>query len=251
MGTDSQLQMKIDAAAEALREVRSGMTLGLGTGSTAREFVRLLGEKIAAGEITSIRALCTSLETERQAAACGIEILEPKHLPKIALAVDGADEIDPALRLVKGLGGALLREKIVEQASERFIVIADETKLVEKLGRGVLPVEVTRFAMPLLEDRFRRLGIEPKLRTKNGEPFVTDELHLILDVKLPAGRDMATWSTSCGDSPASSTPASSRSRRPRRSSPRLPARSGCAAAKRTGRGSGTPAREKRVRGQRS
>jgi ribose 5-phosphate isomerase A len=183
--------MKIDAAAEALREVRSGMTLGLGTGSTAREFVRLLGEKIAAGEITSIRALCTSIETERQAAACGIEILEPKHLPKIALAVDGADEIDPMLRLVKGLGGALLREKIVEQASERFIVIADETKLVERLGRGVLPVEITRFAMPLLEERFRRLGLEPALRAKNGETFVTDEQHLILDVKLPAGRDMA------------------------------------------------------------
>lgn len=191
MGTDAQLQMKIDAAAEALKEVRSGMTLGLGTGSTAREFVRLLGEKIATGELSSIRALCTSLETERQAAGCGVEILEPKQLPKIALAVDGADEIDPALRLVKGLGGALLREKIVEQASERFIVIADETKLVERLGRGVLPVEVTRFAMPLLEERFRTMGIDPKLRSKNGETFVTDEQHLILDVRLPAGRDMA------------------------------------------------------------
>ena len=191
MATDAQLQMKIDAAAEALREVRSGMTLGLGTGSTAREFVRLLGEKIASGELGAIRALCTSLETERQAAGCGVAILEPKDLPDIELAVDGADEIDPRLRLVKGLGGALLREKIVEQASRRFIVIADETKLVERLGRGVLPVEVTRFAMPLLEERFRRMGIEPKLRAKNGELFVTDEQHLILDVKLPAGRDMA------------------------------------------------------------
>lgn len=191
MATDPQLQMKIDAAAEALREVRSGMTLGLGTGSTAREFVRLLGEKLASGELQSIRALCTSLETERQAAACGVAILEPKDLPDIELAVDGADEIDPRLRLVKGLGGALLREKIVEQASRRFIVIADETKLVERLGRGVLPVEVTRFAMPLLEERFRRMGIEPKLRAKNGETFVTDEQHLILDVRLPEGRDMA------------------------------------------------------------
>lgn len=191
MGTDAQLQMKIDAAAEALREVQPGMTLGLGTGSTAREFVRLLGEKIATGELTSIRALCTSLETERQAAGCGVEILEPKHLPKIALAVDGADEIDPALRLVKGLGGALLREKIVEQASERFLVIADETKLVDRLGRGVLPVEVTRFAAPLLEARFRALGIEPVLRVKNGAVFITDEQHLILDVKVPASRDIA------------------------------------------------------------
>jgi ribose 5-phosphate isomerase A len=183
--------MKIDAAAEALKEVGSGMTLGLGTGSTAREFVRLLGEKIAAGQLSSIRALCTSNETERQARACGVEILEPKQLPKIALAVDGADEIDPALRLIKGLGGALLREKIVEQASQRFIVIADETKLVDRLGRGVLPVEVTRFAMPLLEERFRRMGIDPILRSKNGETFVTDEQHLILDVRLPADRDMA------------------------------------------------------------
>ncbi|MBI2212043.1 MAG: ribose-5-phosphate isomerase RpiA [Acidobacteria bacterium] len=185
--------MKIDAAAEALKEVQSGMTLGLGTGSTAREFVRLLGEKIATGELASIRALCTSVETERQAAGCGVEILEPKHLPEIALAVDGADEIDPELRLVKGLGGALLREKIVEQASARFVVIADETKLVDRLGRGVLPVEVTRFAMPLLEERFRRMGIDPKLRAKNGEPFTTDEQHLILDVRLPAGRDMADF----------------------------------------------------------
>ncbi len=167
------------------------MILGLGTGSTAREFVRLLGERIASREISGIRALCTSIETERQAAACGIEILEPGHLPKIALAVDGADEIDPALRLIKGLGGALLREKIVEQASERFVVIADETKLVDRLGRGVLPVEVTRFAMPLLEQRFRRLGIEPKIRMKNGELFVTDEAHLILDVKVPPDRDIA------------------------------------------------------------
>ncbi|MCM2316532.1 MAG: ribose 5-phosphate isomerase A, partial [Thermoanaerobaculia bacterium] len=84
---DAQLQMKIDAAAEALKEVGSGMTLGLGTGSTAREFVRLLGEKIASGELKAIRALCTSVETEKQAAACGVEILEPKHLPKITLAV--------------------------------------------------------------------------------------------------------------------------------------------------------------------
>ncbi|MGK2859277.1 MAG: ribose-5-phosphate isomerase RpiA [Thermoanaerobaculia bacterium] len=191
MGIDAQLQMKIDAAAEALKEVRSGMTLGLGTGSTAREFVRLLGEKIAAGELASIRALCTSIETERQAAACGVEILEPKHLPKIALAVDGADEIDPLLRLVKGLGGALLREKIVEQAAERFVVIADETKLVDRLGRGVLPVEVTRFAAPLLAERFNMLGIEPQLREKDGEVFITDEQHLILDVKVPPARDIA------------------------------------------------------------
>jgi ribose 5-phosphate isomerase A len=183
--------MKVAAAAEALREVRSGMTLGLGTGSTARELVRLLGEKLASGELRDISALCTSVETEKQASACGVRILTPDALPKMAIAIDGADEIDPQLRLVKGLGGALLREKIVEQAADRFIVIADYTKIVDRLGKGVLPVEVVRFASPMLEDRFRAMGLEPVLRAKNGATFVTDEGHWILDIKVPANRDIA------------------------------------------------------------
>jgi ribose 5-phosphate isomerase A len=185
------LEMKIAAAAAALEDVRSGMTLGLGTGSTAREFVRMLGNSIASGALRDISPLCTSVETERQAAGCGVRLLTPRDLPDIELTVDGADEIDPGLRLIKGLGGALLREKIVEQASKRFIVIADQTKLVERLGRGVLPVEVVRFAAPLLEKRFARMGLEPRCRLKQDAPFVTDEGHWIYDVRVPSERDIA------------------------------------------------------------
>jgi ribose 5-phosphate isomerase A len=188
---DDMTALKIEAAARALENVRSGMTLGLGTGSTAREFVRLLGEKIAAGELRQISAVCTSVVTQRQAESLHIPILEPDTKPSIDLAVDGADEIDPGLRLVKGLGGALLREKIVEQASRRFIVIADETKLVDRLGRGRLPVEVVRFACPWIEDRLRASGLDPALRRTGDAPFLTDEGNWILDIRIPEPRDIA------------------------------------------------------------
>jgi len=183
--------LKIEAARQALTNVRSGMILGLGTGSTAREFVRLLGEKLAAGELSNISALCTSVVTQTQAESLGIPILEPETKPAIDLAVDGADEIDPALRLIKGLGGALLREKIVEQASRRFIVIADESKLVDKLGRGLLPVEVVRFACAWIEERLSASRLQPALRQKDGKTFLTDEGNYILDIRVPADRDIA------------------------------------------------------------
>jgi len=184
-------QLKIEAARRALANVRSGMILGLGTGSTAKEFVRLLGEKLAAGELSDISALCTSVVTQNQAEALGIPILKPETRPSIDLAVDGADEIDPGLRLIKGLGGALLREKIVEQASRRFIVIADESKLVEKLGRGLLPVEVVRFASAWIEERLNASGLQPAVRERDGKPFLTDEGNFILDIRVPADRDIA------------------------------------------------------------
>lgn len=167
------------------------MILGLGTGSTAREFVRLLGEKLGSGELRDISAVCTSVVTQTQAESLGIPILSPDAKPSIDLAVDGADEIDPGLRLIKGLGGALLREKIVEQASKRLIVIADESKLVEKLGRGLLPVEVVRFACSWIEARLEASGLRPALRTKDGSPFLTDESNWILDIRIPADRDIA------------------------------------------------------------
>jgi ribose 5-phosphate isomerase A len=183
--------LKIEAAARALDNVRSGMILGLGTGSTAREFVRLLGERLASRELSDISAVCTSVVTQTQAESLGIPILQPDSRPAIDLAVDGADEIDPGLRLIKGLGGALLREKIVEQASSRFIVIADETKLVDKLGRGLLPVEVVRFACPWIEERLRNADLHPSLRSTDGSPFVTDEGNWILDIRIPGDRDIA------------------------------------------------------------
>jgi len=188
---DTVREMKIEAARAALAEVRSGMKLGLGTGSTAREFVELLGQSIRSGVLTGIRAVCTSRQTESQAHSLGIPLQPLSDLGPLDLSVDGTDEIDPALRLIKGLGGALLREKIVEQASTRFIVIADHTKLVEKLGRGWLPVEVVTFACDLLESRFREMKLEPRRRELHGKPLTTDEGHQILDIRVPATSEIA------------------------------------------------------------
>ncbi|HVR44434.1 MAG TPA: ribose-5-phosphate isomerase RpiA [Thermoanaerobaculia bacterium] len=190
MGSDSRA-LKLEAARAALREVRSGMSLGLGTGSTAEEFVRLLGKAIASGSIAGIRGVCTSARTEELARSLGIAVASLAELAPLDLAVDGADEIDPRLRLIKGRGGALLREKIVEQASRRFIVVADHGKLVERLGEGPLPVEVIPLAVDVLRRRFADAGLEPELRKSGGNPFMTDEGNRILDVRVPADRDVA------------------------------------------------------------
>jgi ribose 5-phosphate isomerase A len=183
--------MKVAAARAALDEVRSGMALGLGTGSTAAEFVRLLGEAVASRELTDLRCTCTSNKTEEQARSVGIAISDVAAIAPLDLAIDGADEIDPQLRLIKGRGGALLREKIVEQAAKRFIVIADDSKLVERLGVGVLPVEVTPFALDVLTARFTAMGLKPVLRMQDGSPRVTDEGHRILDIRIPGHADIA------------------------------------------------------------
>jgi ribose 5-phosphate isomerase A len=184
-------EQKIEAAREALTEVRSGMTLGLGTGSTATEFVRLLGEALAAGRLRDIRCTCTSEQTEALAREVGVPTMPLPEVVPIDLAIDGADEIDADLRLIKGRGGALLREKIVEQQASRFLVIADDTKIVDKLGLGTLPVEVTPFAREVLERRFTEMGLEPVLRLRDGQPRITDEGNLILDVRVPAHADIA------------------------------------------------------------
>jgi ribose 5-phosphate isomerase A len=184
-------RQKIEAAREALRSVRSGMSLGLGTGSTAKEFVTLLGEALARGDLRDIRCTCTSKQTEDQARPLGIPLFPLAEISPLDLAVDGADEIDAQLRLIKGRGGALLREKIVEQQAKRFIVIADESKIVERLGAGVLPVEVTPFARDVLEKRFSAMDLAPVLRLRDGQPRITDEGHLILDVRIPQQHDIA------------------------------------------------------------
>jgi len=184
-------EMKIAAARAALGEVKSSMSLGLGTGSTAEQFVRLLGEALASGSLRDIRCTCTSKKTEEQARGLRIPIHDLAELAPLDLAVDGADEIDPKLRLIKGRGGALLREKIVEQSASRFIVIADDSKLVARLGIGVLPVEVTPFALDVLQRRFEKMGLQPTLRMQNGSVRVTDEGHRILDVRIPADKDIA------------------------------------------------------------
>ena len=185
-------EQKIEAAREALRSVRSGMSLGLGTGSTAKEFVTLLGEAIARGDLRDVRCTCTSKQTEDQARSLDIPLFALGDIAPLDLAVDGADEIDVGLRLIKGRGGALLREKIVEQQAKRFIVIADESKIVERLGVGVLPVEVTPFALDVLEKRFTVMGLAPVLRLRDGQPRITDEGHRILDVRVPEQTDIAS-----------------------------------------------------------
>ncbi|MEO8033908.1 MAG: ribose-5-phosphate isomerase RpiA [Acidobacteriota bacterium] len=184
-------ELKIEAAREALREVRSGMTLGLGTGSTSVEFVKLLGAAVARGELTRLRCTTTSEKTEQQARSLGIPTFPLAEIVPLDLAVDGADEIDARLRLIKGRGGALLREKIVEQAALRFLVIVDESKIVERLGVGLLPVEVTPFGCEVLLKRLAEMSLSPVLRLQDGSPLITDEGHRIVDVRIPEGTDIA------------------------------------------------------------
>jgi len=180
--------MKIEAARIALAEVQAGMKLGLGTGSTSEEFVRLLAASPLAREV---RCTCTSQRTEDLARLLEIPLATLSELAPLDLAVDGADEIDAQLRLIKGRGGALLREKIVEQQAARFIVIADESKLVDRLGTGTLPVEVTPFALEVIIRRFAKMRLHPEVRMHDGEPRITDEGNRIVDVRIPWGNDIA------------------------------------------------------------
>jgi ribose 5-phosphate isomerase A len=183
--------LKIEAAREALTAIRDGMVVGLGTGSTAEEFVRLLAQSLKSGQLRGISGICTSRRTEELARRLEIPITTMEELERVDVAVDGADEIDPDLRLIKGRGGALLREKVVEQAAGKFIVIADHTKEVTRLGVGPLPVAIACFAEHLLQKRFTSLSLEPKLRSDDGKPFVTDDGHYIFDVRVPATADIA------------------------------------------------------------
>lgn len=185
--------MKREAAETALGEVRSGMALGLGTGSTAEHFVRGLASRIESGALTGVRCVATSDAIERMARSLGIDCRQLADLPRLDLGVDGADEIDPQLRLIKGHGGALLREKIVAQSAKRFVVIADHTKKVDRLGeKKRLPVEVVRFASRALLERFGEMDLDPRPRTVEGGGWLrTDEGHNILDVVVPDDRDIA------------------------------------------------------------
>jgi len=183
--------MKVAAARAALQDVRSGMRVGLGTGSTATEFVKLLGEALKSGALKDIRCTSTSEQTETLARSLNIPMFALPEVAPLDVAIDGADEIDAQLRLIKGRGGALLREKIVEQQAARFIVIADESKIVPRLGVGPLPVEVTPFALEVLQEKFMKMGLAPSLRMRDGKVRITDEGNRILDVKVPESKDIA------------------------------------------------------------
>jgi ribose 5-phosphate isomerase A len=182
-------ELKRQAAARALEEVQGGMRLGLGTGSTAKHFVELLGARVRAG--LNIIGVPTSEVTRADAERYGIPLTTLDDIDRLDLTVDGADEIDPALNLVKGGGGALLREKIVAAASDRMIVIADDSKWVETLGRFPLPIEVIPFALAptkrAIARAFAESGVSGQMvlrKAGDGHVFVTDGGHWIIDAHL-------------------------------------------------------------------
>jgi ribose 5-phosphate isomerase A len=182
-------ELKRQAAARALEHVCDGMKLGLGTGSTARHFVELLGERVRAG--LKVIGVPTSEATRADAQRCGVPLATLDDVDRLDLTVDGADEIDPALNLIKGGGGALLREKIVAAASDRMIVIADDSKWVDILGRFPLPVEVIPFGLSAtrraMERVFAESGVSGHMMVRkgaDGHAFVTDGGHWILDAQL-------------------------------------------------------------------
>lgn len=182
------MDLKWQVARQALTYVRDGMVLGLGSGSTARCFIDLLGEKLQAGALRDIVGVPTSQQTADRARALGIPLTTLAEHPHLDLAVDGADEVDPDLNLIKGLGRALLREKIVEIHAVRFLVIVDESKLVSRLGRGPLPVEIVPFEAEATVRWLATLGCRAELWCEaDGSPVVTDDGHYLVRCWFPAG----------------------------------------------------------------
>jgi ribose 5-phosphate isomerase A len=171
------------AARASLRYVKDGQVVGLGTGSTAAYFIKLLGERVKDG--LRIRGIPTSERSRGLAISLGIPLTTLDECQEIDVTVDGADEVDPQLRLIKGGGGALLREKIVASATRMMVVVADASKQVKKLGQFPLPVEVIKFAQALVAKRIESLGAQVQLRVNaDGTPYVTDENNHILDCRF-------------------------------------------------------------------
>jgi ribose 5-phosphate isomerase A len=180
------------AAQAALPFIRDGMIVGLGTGSTADFFLIALAEALKGGRVKNIVGIPTSRQAEHRSQELGIPLTTLAQSPVIDVTVDGADEVDPNLDLIKGLGGALVREKIVAQNSRKLVIIADSSKAVSNLGtKAPLPVEVIPFAHEVHEAFFRSLGAEPTLRRVNGVVFNTDNGNLIYDCKFKQIDDAA------------------------------------------------------------
>jgi ribose 5-phosphate isomerase A len=186
-------EYKRAAAEKALELVRDGMLLGLGSGSTARYFTEGVARLVAGG--MKLRAVPTSRDTAELAALGGIPIVT-ELIGEIDLVVDGADEVDPALNLIKGRGGALFREKLVATATRRFVVVVDESKVVTQLGAGALPVEVLPFLWRSTAGRLTALGVSLTVRGGEEAPYITDNGNLILDVTVEGGiKDPAGFGT--------------------------------------------------------
>lgn len=181
------------AAEAAAAEVRDGMLVGLGTGSTAAHMIRALGRRVAAG--LRIEAVATSLVSAELARSLGIAVRDFAGVARVDLTIDGADEIDDRLMVVKGAGGAMLREKCVAEASDRMVVIADGAKRVERIGRARVPVEVLPFARASVE-RALAERCEPALRLAGAEPYRTDNGAYVMDCAFPNlsdPHDAARW----------------------------------------------------------
>ena len=188
-------QEKEAAARASLGFVKDGHVVGLGTGSTAAYFIRLLGEQVKQG--LRIRGIPTSVRSGELASSLGIPLTTLDECQEIDVTVDGADEVDPQLRLIKGGGGALLREKIVASATKQLVIVADATKRVPVLGRFPLPVEVVKFARAVVVKRIEALGAQVTMRRDaDGKPYLTDENNYILDCRfgqIPDADGLARW----------------------------------------------------------
>jgi len=195
------MDLKEMAAAEAVRYVEDGMVVGLGSGSTANIAIRMIGEKVKAEKL-DIVGVPTSRSSDLLGRAVGIKIADLDEHPSVDLTIDGADEVDPRLDLIKGLGGALVREKIVAAASAVEIIVADESKLVDYLGqRAPLPVEVVKFSYKTTMRRLMALGPKPVLRMADDAPFVTDNGNYIIDCRFERIDNPASVETTVNNIP--------------------------------------------------
>ena len=187
---DLQTQMKEAVAAAAVKKIKNGMVLGLGSGSTAALMIEALGKKLNSGELTDIVGVTTSFQGEVLASKLGIPLRNLSAVNRIDLAIDGADEVDPAFQLIKGGGACHVQEKLVAAISERFVVVVDSTKLVERLNLGFkLPVEVLPSAWRQVQSNLVRLEGSAELRMAKCKagPVVTDQGNLVLDVSFEGG----------------------------------------------------------------
>ena len=193
-------QEKEAAARASLRFVKDGQVVGLGTGSTAAYFIRLLAEEVKRG--LRVRGIPTSDRSRELAENLGIPLTTLDECQEIGVTVDGADEVDPQLRLIKGGGGAMLREKIVASATKQLVIVADASKQVPMLGKFPLPVEVIRFAQALVAKRITALGAAVSVsKNADGTPYVTDENNYILDCRFGQIRDADTLARELSEMP--------------------------------------------------
>ena len=188
--SDLQTQMKQAVAEAAVAQIRDGMVVGLGSGSTAALMIQGLGARLAAGQLQDIVGVTTSFQGEVLAAELGIPLRALNAIDRIDLAIDGADEVDPSFQLIKGGGACHVQEKLVADRAERFIVVVDSTKLVQRLNLDfLLPVEVLPGAWVQVQSRLKSMGgvAELRMATRKAGPVVTDQGNLVLDVRFEAG----------------------------------------------------------------